>query len=124
MNKLFTQYFVLHRLHRGFEIGMAIGDKATAFLNGLHFIQKAFIGGANLSRLKEDTIHQLKLIARQHDLRSKAYFAVFKETLSELIDKTAKSHILVDGFATDELLKNEGFENTFQCHLVVRSFWV
>jgi hypothetical protein len=42
---------VAEQLRKGMDIGMSIGDTDKALTNGLHYIQKAFAGGENLSTL-------------------------------------------------------------------------
>ena len=118
------------QLYRGFQIGMSVGQPTIALMNGLHYIQKSFVGGRNLLALSKDIDYQLELSETHDDSRAKRFMGLFKETLCQIIDKnkaradtTTLSNEGTSG-ALDEALKIEGFAEVVYFHRVIQSYWL
>lgn len=122
---------VLHcadQLHRGFQLGMSVGEPTIALMNGLHYIQKSFVGGRNLVALSTEIDYQLELIETHDDNRAKRFMSLFKETLHMIIDKNEArmdTTTLSEGAeALDEAMKIEGFSEVVFFHRVIQSYWL
>ena len=116
------------QLYKGFQIGMSVGDTTIALMNGLQYIQKAFVGGKNLEVLSNEIDYQLELSKTYGDNRAKRFMGLFKETLCQLIDKNksrADTTTLAEGAgALDEAMEIEGFSEVLFFHRVIQSYWL
>ena len=116
------------QLHMGFQIGMSVGEPTIALMNGLHYIQKSFVGGRNLVALSTEIDYQLELIEKHDDNRAKRFMSLFRETLHMVIDKNkamAETTTLSGGTeALDEAMKIEGFSEVVFFHRVIQSYWL
>ncbi len=116
------------QLHMGFQIGMSVGEPTIALMNGLHYIQKSFVGGRNLVVLSNEIDYQLEISETHDDNRAKRFMGLFKETLCQIIDKNkarADTTTLSEGAgALDEAIKIEGFSEVVFFHRVIQSYWL
>lgn len=106
-------------LRRGFEIGMSIGNISTALLNGIHYIQKALMGGVNLIDLRGEVEYQLRLIDKYSPSHSKAYISYFQQTISLLINKETSINQTVK-----DISSFEEFSEALAFHHAMQSFWL
>jgi hypothetical protein len=116
------------QLHKGFQIGMSVGDTTIALMNGINYIQKAFVGGKNLLVLSNEIDYQLELSKTHGDNRATRFMGLFKETLCQVIDKNkarTDTTTLSEGTgALDEAMEIEGFSEVVFFHRVIQSYWL
>eukprot|EP00970_Alexandrium_tamarense_P003648 scaffold573_cov132-Alexandrium_tamarense.AAC.1 len=77
------------QLKRGFEIGMSIGETAngeddilSSFGNGVHFIHKSLLSGANLSALKIEAEYIIKLMEAHSQDFPRSYMKLHHQTIA------------------------------------------
>jgi predicted ATPase len=115
---------VSDKLHKGFQIGMSVGDSTIALMNGLHYIQKSFVGGRNLNVISKDIEYQLELCDTHGDRRTKRFMSLFNETICQV---KAKTDIISTGEGAaeqDEAMKIEGFSEVILFHRIIQTFWL
>lgn len=128
--KVYLQYYgyiAIHRepfqscaemLRQGHEIGLSVGEFSTAFMNGIHYIQKALIAGANLPMLKKEIEYQTRLIDLHSQSMPKSYIKRQADTIDAIINKRESAQEEED----NEALYRDSRESVL-FHTIVRSFW-
>ena len=110
-------------IHLSFVKCCYCSDTSLALLNGLHYVQKAFASGKNLSTLLGDIEYQLKLSDLHKQTRSKAYMSLFEQTINHLIDKDnnklATYKKVVHQFEEDEVMKFEGYQEVGKLCMII-----
>jgi len=106
-------------LKRGFEIALSTGDIQTALVNGVQYIQKSFLSGANLSVLKKECDYQMRLIETYFQSTTKMYVLALQETISMLITR----EVLSNSTLLDQSKELE-FSQAIIFHNVIQNFWL
>jgi hypothetical protein len=115
---------VSDKLLKGFQIGMSVGDSTIALMNGLHYVQKSFVGGRKLNVISKDIEYQLELCDTHGDRRTKRFMSLFNETICQVKAKTDISSTGEGAAEQDEVMKIEGFSEVILFHRIIQTFWL
>jgi len=106
-------------LKRGFEIGLSTGDVSSALFNGIHYIQKSLVSGANLSVLKKECDYQMRLVEAHSLPVAKMYMSPLQETIALLSAREGYSDLT----RSDDVSKVTEFSESLTFHGVIQTFW-
>eukprot|EP00581_Thalassiosira_minuscula_P014826 CAMPEP_0183723104 /NCGR_PEP_ID=MMETSP0737-20130205/14816_1 /TAXON_ID=385413 /ORGANISM="Thalassiosira miniscula, Strain CCMP1093" /LENGTH=1533 /DNA_ID=CAMNT_0025953355 /DNA_START=8 /DNA_END=4609 /DNA_ORIENTATION=- len=106
-------------LKRGFEAALSTGDTQTALLNSLHYLQKCFVSGGNLSVLKKECDYQMRLVEAHSLPFFKVYTSAWEQTISMIIAREGSSSLT----SSDDTSRVEDLSEAKVFHGVLQNFW-
>ena len=74
-------------LRQGFDAGMSMGESGMAVLNAIQHIKTSLIAGEKLPKLLEKVDYYAELADKCNNGLAKIYLAMYRDTISTLIDK-------------------------------------
>jgi len=113
-------------LRQGFDMGMSVGCRSSALLNGIQHIKLSLIGGEKLDALLDQVDYYLELAdLYEHEL-GKTYLSTFRGTISLLIDKgeSTSSKTNSNNAPTGNSTKSSTMSETMYFHRAVQAFWL
>merc|ERR1712194_267922 len=104
-------------LRRGFDSGIARGDRTYAFLNAVHDIRVSLHAGMELPALLQQTEYYLGVVKRYSNTHLRTYLALFRDTILTLMGREYTTDIKEDELSVIPAM-------TTNYHSAIRCYWM
>jgi len=104
-------------LQQGFDAGMSLGQSGAAFTNAVHHVTYSLWSSEKLSTLLEKADYYLDLMTLYKNDLAKIYMSLLRDTVSQLIDKSAGSSKINSSDAT------ENISEVIYLHQAYQAYW-